>query len=77
MTNPPPGPALIRRMRVSAGLTQEQAAKLAGYRNQGAWSDIETGKKRIDSTRWRLFLHAAGLVEIPYQRLDTDKSGVV
>lgn len=56
----------IRAARTQAGLTQSQAADLAGYGAQSRWAEIESGRRAIDHWRWRLFLHRAGLTEIPF-----------
>jgi len=35
----------LKRLRENAGLTQDQAAKLAGMPNRQRWNDIESGRK--------------------------------
>ena len=62
-----PKPADIRAARERAGLTQAQAAALAGYGSQSRWAEIESGRKRIDPIRWRYWLHVAGIERIPYR----------
>lgn len=56
----PPGPDEIRAARAAAGLTQLQAADLAGLDRPMAWSDYECGRRKPDLARWALFLLAIG-----------------
>ena len=62
-----PTPDAIRAARTRAGLTQAQAAKLAGYRAQSRWAEFENGSHAIDPVRWRMFLHLAGIERIPFR----------
>jgi len=51
-----PTPEQIRAARVSAGLTQDQAAKAVGLSNLVRWSEYENGTRTPDVARWALFL---------------------
>lgn len=62
-----PTPAEIRAARQQAGLTQAQAAELAGYSAQPRWAELEAGRSTIDSWRWEYFLHRAGLRRMPFR----------
>ena len=55
-----PSPAVIRKTRESAGLTQLQAAKLAGFGSSVRVSEIETGASKMPAIRWTLMLLALG-----------------
>lgn len=53
-------PADVREARVTAQLTQRQAAALAGLGDPMRWSDYECGRHAISAERWALFLLATG-----------------
>ena len=55
-----PSPAEIRKTREAAGLTQLQAAKLAGFGSSVRVSEVETGTSKMPATRWTLMLLALG-----------------
>lgn len=63
-----PLPAEIRAARDRAGLTQAQAAKLAGYGQPSRWNEIESGAREIDIVRWRYWLHVSGVERLPFRR---------
>lgn len=62
----PPTPAEIAQARSQVGLTQAQAAALAGYGAQSRWAELEAGTRRMPPQRWAYFLHRAGLVRMPF-----------
>ena len=58
-------PIDLRNARLAAGLTIEQAAELVGMTFRG-WQDNEKGLRRVNPAVYRLFLHLAGLEELPF-----------
>jgi DNA-binding XRE family transcriptional regulator len=56
-----PLPEGIRAIRLKAGLTQAQAADLAGLASRSRWVEYENGIRSPDSARWELFLLKTGL----------------
>lgn len=60
-------PTEIRAAREQAGLTQAQAAELAGYGAQSRWAELENGARTIDQWRWEYFLHRAGVRQMPFR----------
>lgn len=52
---PPPAPLAIRRARLLAGLTQQQAAALI-YRTARTWIDWEMGKRPMDFLLYEVWL---------------------
>lgn len=58
---PAPTTDKLRDIRVAAGITQRQAAALAGLREPMRWSDYERGLTTISTERWALFLLAVGM----------------
>lgn len=67
-----PTPAEVRSARDQAGLTQAQAAELAGYGAQSRWAELEAGRRTIDPWRWRYFLHRAGISEMRFTNKSPD-----
>lgn len=63
-----PTPEQIRAAREQAGLTQAQAAALAGLGAQSRWAEYESGRIAMDPIRWRYWLHVAGISRIPFRR---------
>lgn len=63
-----PTPAEIRHAREAAGLTQAEAAELAGYGAQPRWAEVEDGRKRMDPWRFALFKHQAGVERLPFRK---------
>ena len=61
-----PSPADIRAARDRAGLTQQQAAELAGV-DRGTWARYEIGMRPIPLPTWRYWLHIVGLERIPFR----------
>jgi len=61
-----PTPADIRAARAQAGLTQQQAADLAGV-NRVTWARYEIGAQPMGSRAWIYWLHAAGLERMPFR----------
>lgn len=57
---PEPTPELIRSMRLSAGLTQREAAAAVGLNETMRWSDYERNVHGISRQHWALFLLATG-----------------
>ena len=56
-----PTPQGILAARLAAGLTQAQAALLAGLSHPSRWVEYEKGRRSPESARWELFLLRAGL----------------
>jgi transcriptional regulator with XRE-family HTH domain len=50
-----PDPAQIRQARLSAGLSQAQAAALVGLGHAHRWSEYERGIHACPYATWRLF----------------------
>lgn len=63
-----PTPAEVRAAREAAGLTQEQAAELAGYGSRPRWVEVETGRRAMEPVRWAYWLHVAGIRRLPWRR---------
>jgi len=59
-----PSPALITGMRISAGLTQAQAAEMVHLGSFKRWSEYERGVQAIDPARWELFVIKCGEHEL-------------
>lgn len=53
---PEPTPAEIRRCREAAGLTQAQAAAVAGLSSSVRWAEYEAGTRRPAAALWELWL---------------------
>jgi predicted transcriptional regulator len=62
-----PSAADVVAARIACGLTQADAAALAGYGSQSRWAEIESGTRRMDAVRWRYWCHVAGIERIPYR----------
>ena len=58
---PEPTPAEVRAARDRAGISQAQAASLAGLQDKARWSEYERGARQIDGARWALWLLSVGL----------------
>ena len=58
---PDPTPEDVRAARDRAGLSQAQAAELAGLQDKARWSEYERGARQIDGARWALWLLSVGL----------------
>jgi hypothetical protein len=56
-----PTPEEIREARLRAGLSQADAAALAGLGAQQRWAEYEAGQHQMDASRWLLFLLLLGL----------------
>jgi len=54
----------LRSVRLSLGLTQTQAARLV-YATEGAWSQWESGSRKINPGLWHLFLLRTRLIALP------------
>lgn len=64
---PVPTPDQLRADRAAAGLTQAQAAALAGYGARERWAELEAGMhKQISPWRYRYWRHVAGIEAIPF-----------
>jgi DNA-binding transcriptional regulator YiaG len=59
-----PQPADIRAARLSAGLTQTQAASLV-HSSLRAWQQWEAGDRRMHPAFWHLFRAQIGLDHVP------------
>ena len=55
-----PAPETIVSIRLSAGVSQAEAARLVGLGRATRWSEYERGVQPIDPARWALFLLATG-----------------
>lgn len=55
-----PTPINVRETRVAAGLTQCQAAEMAGLAHGYRWSEYERGVQVIGRAHWELFLIKVG-----------------
>lgn len=55
-----PEPEYIKDLRIDLGLTQAQAAKLAGLTDDALWRKYENAKTKPNKQTWTLFLIAAG-----------------
>ncbi len=53
-----PTPEEIRRVRLAAGLTMEEAADLAGLGHLTRWYEYEAGSRRPTPVRWAYFMGA-------------------
>jgi DNA-binding transcriptional regulator YiaG len=53
-------PENIRTARVNAGLTQQEAAELVHRADSARWREWESGRHRMDSSVWELFLLKTG-----------------
>lgn len=60
-------PSDLRKARISAGLTQTEAAALLG-KQRLAWARYEAGTRSISMAEWRYWLHVAGLERIPFRK---------
>lgn len=56
-----PDPQGVRAARLAAGLTQEEAAELAGLSGHARWAEYEAGIRTPAASTWELFLLKAGL----------------
>lgn len=56
----PPIPADVLAARQRSGLSQAQAARLAGLSDRARWAEYERGARQIDGARWALWLLATG-----------------
>lgn len=61
-----PEPTAISAARERAGMTQQQAADIAGV-DRVTWARYEIGMRPIPLPTWRYFLHIAGLERIPFR----------
>lgn len=50
-----PTPKEIKTARILAGLTQEQAASLAGLGSRERWAEYERGARDMPEMRWKMF----------------------
>lgn len=57
---PPPDAEAVFVARAKTGLSQTQAAKVAGLSSASRWSEYERGVRVIDMARWELFLIKTG-----------------
>jgi len=64
---PAPTAAEVLAAREAAGLTQEQASELAMLGAQTRWAEYENGTRKIEPSRWALFLHRAGIERLPWK----------
>lgn len=55
-----PAPEFIKDLRLDLGLTQAQAAKLAGLTDDALWRKYENDKAKPNKQTWTLFLIASG-----------------
>lgn len=53
-----PTPANVRSLRVQAGLTKPEAARLIGVSSGAAFHNYESGRMHLPSDRWQVFLGA-------------------
>ena len=58
-----PTPADVKSARISAGLTQKQAAELI-HKKLLAWQRYESGDRAMDAAYWELFLIKTGQLDI-------------
>ena len=58
-----PTPADVKSARISAGLTQKQAAGLI-HKKLLAWQRYESGDRAMDAAYWELFLIKTGQLDI-------------
>ena len=54
-----PDPMTLKLTRIRAGLTQRQAAALAGV-SIDSWPRYERGERKCPTATWRAFLEASG-----------------
>ena len=54
-----PDPMTLKLTRIRAGLTQRQAAALAGISVE-SWPRYERGERRMPAETWRTFLQNSG-----------------
>ncbi len=52
----PPTPDQIRAVRLDAGLSQAECARIIGAAERYRWSEYERGIHAIDLNRWAVFL---------------------
>ena len=55
-----PTPALIRQVRMEAGLSQLDAARSVGCSHAARWGEYEAGTVRMTICKWELFLLKTG-----------------
>ncbi len=51
-------PVHLKSLRTKAGLTQRQAAELAGLGDHMRWSEFERSVRKISPVHWAIFLLA-------------------
>lgn len=52
----PPSPQEVRASREAVGLTQAQAAEIAGLASSKRWQEYEAGERRPAAATWELWL---------------------
>ena len=57
---PVPTPEEVRALRVAAGLTQADAAEVAGLAGWRQWAGWESGERRPSAQSWELLLLRLG-----------------
>ena len=62
-----PTPADVKSARISAGLTQKQAAELI-HKKLLAWQRYESGDRAMDAAYWELFLIKTGQADAERER---------
>ena len=62
-----PTPADVKSARISAGLTQKQAAELI-HKKLLAWQRYESGDRAMDAAYWELFLIKTGQTDAERER---------
>ena len=62
-----PAPADVKSARISAGLTQKQAAELI-HKKLLAWQRYESGDRAMDAAYWELFLIKTGQTDAERER---------
>ena len=62
-----PTPADVKSARISAGLTQKQAAELI-HKKLLAWQRYESGDRAMDAAYWELFLIKTGQTDTERER---------
>lgn len=62
-----PTPAEIRETRLSASMTQAEAAAVLGV-HPITWARYEGGTRTMSGPEWAYWLHMAGVQRLPFRR---------